>query len=330
MEGWVLVSFIVLLGLLFDYTNGVHDAANVVSTVIATKALPPVIAILLTAFFNAVGAFQISGVAHTISTGLLDGSFVTQKMVLCALFGAIGWNGMTWYFGLPSSSSYALVGGLLGSAFSHGGLEIILWKGLIVKVLIPMVVTPFLGFGIAYLVMKGLYRLLNGGGEGYFSKLFRYLQIGSGSLMALSHGLNDAQKSMGVITLGLFASGYIESTEIPIWVIIACALMMGAGTATGGLRIIRFVGFKITSLSSPQGFAAEMSASFVILLASFLGMPISSSQMIVGSVSGVGSAKGMAHVKWELGKKVLLTWIFTLPGSALLSALAAWLSTWFY
>lgn len=316
-----LAICIVVLGLIFDYTNGFHDAANVVSTIIATRALAPMAAIILTAVLNTIGATQIGGVAHTISTGLVQEAAVTQNIVLFALIGAILWNLITWYFGMPSSSSYALIGGLIGAAMVEGGASIVLWRGLTNKVLIPMAVSPFIGFGFAYLLMKVIYHYSKKNAEGRLAKVFRYLQIGSGSVMALAHGLNDAQKSMGIITLGLFASELVATTHIPLWVILSCALMMGLGTATGGFRIIRTVGFKITKLSPPQGFAAEVSASSVILVASFLGMPISSSQMIVGSIGGVGSAKGAKYVQWEIAKKLALAWILTLPGAAFFSSL---------
>ena len=315
-----LALLIVFLGLLFDYTNGFHDASNVVSTIIATRALAPLAAIILTAVLNTIGATQISGVAHTIASGLVEENAVSQQIVLFALIGAIGWNFLTWHFNLPSSSSYALIGGFIGAALVEGGGQIVLWKGLLSKVLIPMAVTPFIGFGTAYLFMKAVYHFTEKGNTAALARIFRYMQLGSGSLMALSHGLNDAQKSMGIITLGLFASGLVESTQIPLWVILACALTMGIGTATGGFRIIRTIGFKITRLTPPQGFAAEVSASLVILTASFLGMPISSSQMIVGSIGGVGTAKGMKHVEWRIGRKIVLAWLLTFPGSALISS----------
>ncbi len=322
MGTFELAIVIVVLGLLFDYTNGFHDASTVVSTIIATRALAPVAAIVLTAVLNTIGATQISGVAHTIASGLVEEQAATQQIVLFALIGAIIWNFITWFFGLPSSSSYALIGGLVGSAIIEGGTGIIQWGGLTKLVLIPMVISPFVGFGVAFLLMKFVYRFAHDRTGGRIAKMFRYFQVGSGSIMALSHGLNDAQKSMGIITLGLFASGLTPSTSIPLWVILTCALMMGLGTASGGYRIIHTVGFKITKLSPPQGFAAEMSASFVILTCSFLGMPISSSQMIVGSVGGVGTAKGPQHVEWGVAKKLAATWICTLPGAAILSGLA--------
>ncbi len=324
----IFVVCIVVLGLLFDYTNGFHDAANVVSTMIATRALAPMAAIILAGVLNTVGALQASSVAQTIATGLVEETAATQSLVLFALIGAICWNFVTWYFGMPSSSSYALIGGLIGATLIEGGPKIILWVGLLQKVLIPMLISPFLGFGLAYLFMKALYRFGRHGER--YNRLYRYFQVGSGGLMALAHGMNDAQKSMGIITLGLVASGLLQTAIVPLWVILACAVTMGIGTASGGFRIIRVVGFKITKLAPPQGFAAEVSASFIILIASFFGMPISSSQMIVGSISGVGTAKGVNQVKWGLGKRVVATWLLTLPCSALISASALYIVRFFY
>lgn len=310
-----LAIFIVCLGLLFDYTNGFHDAANVVSTVIATRVLAPLTAIILAGILNALGATHTSGVAETISTGLIDSAAASQLMILCALLGAIAWNFLTWYFGMPSSSTYALVGGLVGAALFGKGSGVVLWGGVINKVIIPMVLSPIAGFILAYIVMKLLRRYA----KSEKSKLFSHLQIGSASIVALSHGLNDAQKSMGIITLGLFAANLLPSPAIPIWVILSCALVMGLGTAMGGWRIIRTVGFEITKISPVQGFAAETTASCVILVASFLGMPVSSTHMIVGSVTGVGAAKGARAVKWLTAKKLTIAWVLTLPGAALLS-----------
>jgi PiT family inorganic phosphate transporter len=324
-----LVIFIVILGLLFDYTNGFHDAANVVSTVIATRVLTPLVAIILASVLNMIGATQISGVAKTITTGLVDAHSASQIMVVCALVGAIIWNFATWYWGIPSSSSYALVGGLVGASWVAAGPEAVLWSGLLFKVVIPMILSPLAGFLLGFVVMKGLNALLKTSLVHKKAKIFSRLQIASASLVALSHGLNDAQKSMGVITLGLFAAQMIAQPQIPLWVIIACAVVMGLGTASGGFRIIRTVGYEITKLQPFQGFAAETSASCVILTASFLGMPVSSTHMIVGSVTGVGAAKGAAHVRWSTAKKLVNAWIFTLPGAALVSGLMYQLIKWF-
>lgn len=313
-----VVFFIVVLALLFDYTNGFHDVANVVSTVIATRVLAPMTAIILAALLNLLGATQISAVAKTITTGLIVSGAASQYIVLCAIIGAIIWNLLTWYLGIPSSSSYALVGGLVGAAWAYVGIEGILWEGLIRKVIIPMVLSPIAGFLLGLLAMKCILLFFK---RPKNLKIFSHLQIASASLVALSHGFNDAQKSMGIIALGLFASGFISEPYIPFWVIVSCAVMMGIGTASGGFRIIRTVGYEITSLQPVQGFAAETSASCVILAASFLGMPVSSTHMIVGSVTGVGAAKGIQNVRWRTGKKLVITWIFTLPGSGCVAAL---------
>lgn len=318
----ILIILIVVLGLVFDYTNGFHDAANVVSTVIATGVLAPISAIVMAGVLNFIGATQISGVAQTVASGLVDAHDTSQLVVLAAVIGAIIWNLITWYFAIPSSSSYALIGGLVGAAWTHQGANIIIWKGLIGKVILPMVFTPIIGFGIAYVFMKALYFYLSKKKEEHGKNIFRHLQIGSACFMALSHGLNDAQKSMGIITLGLFAGGYLHTTHIPLWVILACALVMGLGTATGGFRIIKTMAFSITKIEPVQGFAAELSASVVILTASFLGMPVSSTQMIAGSITGVGTAKSIRAVEWKVPQMFVYTWILTLPGAASVGALA--------
>lgn len=315
-----IILWVVILGLIFDYTNGFHDAANVVSTVIATRVLRPLTAIILAAFLNTLGATQISGVAQTIASGLVETEATTQVIVLAALIGAIVWNVATWYIGIPSSSSYALVGGLVGAMWLSAGADKVIWGGVVGKVIIPMILSPIVGYFLGFLVMKFLLYLLKFPQIKKKEKVFNKLQIASASLVALSHGLNDAQKSMGIITLGLLAGGYIATAEIPFWVILACALMMGLGTGSGGFRIIRTVGYEITKLEPFHGFAAETGASCVILTASFLGMPVSSTHMIVGSITGVGSAKKPAHVRWSTAYKMIVTWVLTLPGAALAAA----------
>ena len=312
--GIEIIVLIVILGLVFDYTNGFHDAANVVATPIATKIVTPFVAIIMATIFNFLGATQVSGVAQTITTGLVETAQTSQPMVLAAVVGAIFWNFVTWYFGIPSSSSYALVGGLIGAALVHGGPEILLWKNILYKVIIPMILSPLIGFIMAFLLMGFLLKI-----EVKDRKVFRHLQMMTSGCLALSHGLNDAQKSMGIITLGLLAAGVIETSHIPLWVIGSCAIVMALGTATGGFRIINTLGYQITELKPMQGFASEISASFVILLASFLGMPISSTHMIAGSITGVGSAHGSGAVKWATPKKLVIAWALTIPGAALVA-----------
>ncbi len=322
MESLLLIVLIVLLGLAFDYTNGFHDAANVVATVIATRVLAPLTAIVLAGVLNVIGATQISGVAETIATGIVKTSSASSVGIVAALLGAIIWNLITWYLGLPSSSSYALIGGLIGASLMSHGMDSILWSGVIYKVAIPMVASPIIGYCMAFTFMKIAAYLILKKKITNAHKLFRHLQIGSASIVALSHGLNDAQKSMGIITLGLFTTGFLMNQVVPYWVIFSCAIVMGLGTASGGIRIIRTVGFSITKLKPIQGFAAEASASCVILSASFLGMPISSTHMIVGSVTGAGAAtRGNRSINWEVIRKLLVAWIVTLPGSSLVAAL---------
>lgn len=318
----VLILLIVVLGLVFDYTNGFHDAANVVSTVIATRVLAPFSAIVMAGVLNFIGATQISGVAQTIATGLVETQYATQVVVLGAVIGAIFWNLATWYYGIPSSSSYALIGGLVGAAWMHQGIDSIIWGGVIWKVVIPMILSPIVGFLVALVIMKGLYVYLKFHPGAHGKAIFRHLQIGSACFVALSHGLNDAQKSMGLITLGLFAGGYLATPSIPLWVIMLCALMMGLGTASGGFRIIRTMAFSITKIEPVQGFAAEASASCVILAASFMGMPVSSTHVIAGGITGVGTAKSRHAVSWNVPRRLVVAWILTLPGAGLVGSFA--------
>jgi PiT family inorganic phosphate transporter len=322
-----VLLLVIILGLIFDYTNGFHDAANVVSTVIATKVLVPLTAIVLAAVLNFIGALHTSKVAETITSHLVLPEYTTSLTILCALIGAIVWNIVTWYYGIPSSSSYALVGGLVGASYVFAGKDVIFWNSIVTKVAIPMVLSPIIGFFLAYLLMKFLKFLVEKTRVKKFLWLFSHLQIGSASVVALAHGLSDAQKSMAIITLGLYSAKILTFPIIPFWVIASCALMMALGTASGGFRIIHTIGYKITTLEPVQGFAAETSASCIILLAAFLGMPISSTHMIVGSVAGVGAAKGFKHVYWPITKKLVATWVFTLPGSALAAGTLTYLLT---
>lgn len=316
-----MIILIVILGWLFDYTNGLHDAANVVSTVIATRVLKPLTAIVLASILNVIGATQVSGIAKTITTGLVNLHSATQLTVLCALTGAIFWNFLTWYIGVPSSSSYALVGGLVGASWVNEGTTAVLWNGVLSKVIIPMFLSPVVGFALGFVLLKCLNALMKFPFFHGKQKSFGHIQIFSAGLIALSHGLNDAQKSMGIITLGLYAGGAILEPSIPLWVIGSCAIIMGLGTISGGFKIIQTVGFEITKLRPLQGFVAETSASCVILAASFFGMPLSSTHMIVGSITGVGKANTRGKVRWSTARKVGYAMILTLPGAAIVASL---------
>lgn len=323
-----LVICIVILGLIFDYTNGFHDAANVVSTVIATRVLTPLVAICMASVLNVVGATQISGVAQTIASGLVDPSYTSSITVIAALLGAIIWNVLTWSLGIPSSSSYALIGGLIGAVWMQTGVQAIYWQQLLKKVILPMVFSPLIGCLFSFLFLKILHFFIKHFDK--YQRVFACLQIFSAALVALAHGLNDAQKSMGIITLGLFSAGIISTDTIPLWVILSCALVIGIGTASGGFRIINTVGFRITHLKSYQGFAAESSSSIIILIASFLGMPISSTQMIVGSITGVGLAKKEPGVEWKTARRLVFTWFLTLPFAASFSCVIFILCKWIF
>jgi PiT family inorganic phosphate transporter len=278
----------------------------------------------MAAVLNFIGATQISGVAQTIASGLVDPADASQWVVLAAVVGAIAWNLVTWVYGIPSSSSYALIGGLIGSTWTHRGASSIFWHALLSKVLIPMILSPLIGFLIGLLCMKIMLFYLKKHPHWEGKRIFRHLQIGSACFVALSHGLNDAQKSMGIITLGLFTAGFLSRPDIPVWVIFACAVVMALGTASGGFRIIRTMGFSITKMNPMQGFAAEASASAVILCASYLGMPVSSTHVIAGGITGVGTAKGKQNVRWQVPQRLVLAWILTLPGAAIVSACAYW------
>lgn len=307
----------IILGLIFEFTNGFHDAANCVSTVIATKVLRPFVAIIIASVLNMIGATQISKVAQTLSSGLVPITSASQGVVLAALVGAILWNILTWYFGMPSSSSYALIGGLLGSGTAALGMKALFWSSFAYKVVIPMVVSPIAGFFLSFLIMRYALNSKTQPSAGKLA-LFGKLQVLSSSFVALSHGFNDAQKTMAIITLGLFTAGLISQIVIPLWVIGICAVIMALGTLSGGYRIINTVGFKITKLDTVQGFVCESSASFMIILASLLGFPLSTTHLIVGSVGGVGASKGFKHINTNTLLKIVGAWVFTFPGAFLL------------
>ncbi len=316
----ILLIMIVIFALVFDFINGFHDTANAIATVVSTRVLSPRAAILMAAVLNFGGALVSTQVAKTIASGLVYGA--TQTVVLSALIGAIVWNLITWRYGIPSSSSHALIGGLCGAAFVHGGAATILWNGLLLKVLIPLVTSPVAGFLLGFLIMKIIYALFSHSHPGQVSHWFRRLQIVSAALMAFSHGQNDAQKSMGIITIALMSQGLIKSNSIPLWVVLACATAMALGTSSGGWRIIRTMGHKILRLEPVHGFAAETSASIVILLAGRFGAPVSTTHVISGSIFGVGASKRLSAVRWGVAQSMLVAWVLTLPASGFIAAIS--------
>lgn len=318
----VLLVIIVIVALIFDFTNGAHDCANAIATVVSTKVLSPRTAVCMAAVLNLVGAFLGSEVAHTLGKGIVNTEVVTgsEILVLAALIGAIAWNVLTWYYGLPSSSSHALIGGLIGAAITHAGFASLNGMSIFKKIILPMVLSPLAGFFVSYLVMIGLLFIFANSDRRVVAQKFKKLQILSAAFMATSHGLNDAQKTMGVITLALLLFHQIDSIVIPFWVTLSCASAMALGTALGGWKIIKTMGHRISKLEPTTGFAAETSASLVITGASLIGAPISTTHTITACIFGVGSAKRLSAVRWEMAANLTVAWVTTIPASAAIAA----------
>lgn len=327
LSGLLLVT--VVLALLFDFSNGWHDCANAVATVVSTRVLRPLTAVLLAGALNVAGAFFSTAVAKMIGGGIVFPDAITNVVVAGAMAGAICWNLFTLILGLPTSSSHALIGGLVGAAVAHGGWAVVQFKGL-QKILEAMILSPLLGFGMGFLIMVLVSWSFFRVHRGLATNLFSRLQLLSASFMAFSHGANDAQKVMGVITLALVASGRLTSAEVPTWVIVACALAMGLGTTVGGWRIIHTLGMKMVKLEPVHGFAAETGAATVLLFTAQFGLPVSTTHTITSSILGVGSTKRLSAVRWGVTSKILSAWIFTLPGAALLGAGAYTILSWFH
>lgn len=326
-EPFFLIVLVVILALVFDYINGFHDTANAIATVVSTRVLSPRTAIIMAAVLNFVGAMVAQNVAKTIAGGLVDKAFVNQSVILSALLGAIIWNLITWKYGIPSSSSHALIGGLCGAVIAKGGWDALKIDGIKEKVLIPLFMSPLIGLTVGLVIMSLIYLLSKKAHPGRAMAIFKPLQVVSSSLMAFSHGSNDAQKSMGIITLALVAGGFLTKTDkiiIPMWVMVSCAVVMALGTAAGGWRIIKTMGHKILRMDPSQGFAAETSASIVILLASKLGIPVSTTHVISSSIFGVGLAKNKNAVRWAVARDMVFAWVLTLPASALMSLLTVY------
>jgi PiT family inorganic phosphate transporter len=318
----LLLLLIVACAVAFEFINGFHDTANSIATTVYTKALPVAGAIGLAAAMNFLGALINEGVAQTISTGLVSDA-LDDYVILSALLGAISWNLFTWWRGIPSSSSHALIGSLIGAAIAFtAGVEGIIWDGVLQKVVIPMLTSPFLGLFMGFLLMKLIHRLFASFNRRKTSKVFSRLQILSAAAVAFAHGTNDAQKTMGIITLALFSNGLLaDAAHIPLWVKLLCAATMAAGTSVGGWRIMRTMGHGVTKLDSVSGFAAETASATVIQIMTALHAPISTTHAITTAVMGVGSARRLKAVRWSKAKDILTTWVVTLPASILLGAL---------
>jgi PiT family inorganic phosphate transporter len=314
---------VVAVALFFDFTNGFHDTANAIATSVSTRALSPRVAVLVAAVLNFAGAFISLEVAATVAKGIVDAGAITLDVVLAGLVGAITWNLMTWYLGLPSSSSHALIGGMAGSAVAASGFDVIKWGGLKEKVLVPSLLAPFLGLAGAAALMLAITWLVARRSPTKVNRVFRRLQLVSGSFVAFTHGTNDAQKTMGIITLALVASGHLDADEfdVPTWVIISAAAAMAAGTYAGGWRIIKTLGQRIAKIDPPQGFAAQTSTAAVLWATAHLGFPVSTTHVISGSVMGAGASRGLSAVRWGVAGNILLAWVMTIPCAALVGAL---------
>jgi len=338
-----LLVLVILVALTFDYINGFHDTANAIATVVSTRVLTPLAAILMAAILNFAGAMVATNVAKTIAGGIVAQQpaahsipqFATETVVLAAILGAIVWNLITWRFGIPSSSSHALIGGLVGAALMRGftiaqhlprgPLTIVDWHGVVTKVIYPLIASPLAGLVFGFLLMKGIATIFGHWHPKGVGTVFKRLQLVSSALMAFSHGQNDAQKSMGIITLALMSHGlmpHVKDPAIPLWVMVSCATVMGLGTSAGGWRIMRTMGHRIIRLEPVNGFAAETSGAAVILTASHYGMPVSTTHCIAGSIFGVGAAKRFSAVRWNVAINMVVAWVVTIPAAAAFGAVA--------
>jgi PiT family inorganic phosphate transporter len=323
---------VIVVALAFDFTNGFHDTANYVATWVGTRALSPRMAVLISAAANLAGAFVTTAVAKTVGKGIIDTGLATEKTVLAALFGAIVWNLFTWWLGLPSSSTHALIGGLVGAALVQSGSKGVQWHGIVEKVVIPGAVSPLIGFAGAFVLMVIIYRVFFRVPPGVAHRGFRYGQLVTGTWVAFTHGANDAQKTMGVITLALVANGNIsaDTFNVPTWVKIAAGLTIAAGTYAGGWRIIRTLGQRIYKMQPEHGFAAQLSAGSTLYIGTHYGFPISTTHVVTGSVMGAGAVRGFSAVKWGIAGNILTAWLLTLPAAALVAAAFYYPVTWIF
>jgi PiT family inorganic phosphate transporter len=322
MENDLILVIVVATALAFDFTNGFHDTANVVATSISTRAMAPRVAVGYAAILNFAGAFLSLEVAATIANGIVDANLITPLIVFGGLIGAISWNLITWYFGLPSSSSHALIGGVVGAAFVAKGPEAVFGDGILGKVVVPALVAPTLAFAVAGVAILLIYRIVGRLRPGVVTRGFKVGQVMSGGLLALAHGTNDAQKTMGVITLALIANGTLAAeAETPSWVVVSAASAIALGTYMGGWRIIKTMGSRIIKMDTAQGFAAQGSGAAVILAATHVGFPLSTTHTISGAVMGAGAAKRVSAVRWGVAGNIVVAWVLTLPAAALIGGL---------
>jgi inorganic phosphate transporter, PiT family len=322
-----LLVGLVVVAIIFDFLNGLHDAANSIATIVSTRVLPPKAAVLWAAFFNFI-AFLFFGlhVAQTIGTGIIDPAVVNPRVIFAALMGAIFWNVITWWAGIPSSSSHALIGGLLGAGTAKAGSVAIVWKGVLMTTG-AIILSPMFGFLLALALVLAVSWIFVRKTPLAVDRTFRVMQFGSASLYSLGHGGNDAQKTMGIIAGLLFAQGHLgEKFYVPLWVVLSCQAAMALGTLVGGWRIVRTMGSKITHLTPMQGFCAETGGAATLFLATWLGIPVSTTHTITGAIVGVGTARRVSAVRWNVASNIVVAWIITMPAAALIAAVCYLLS----
>ncbi len=314
----IMLVLVILAALAFDYINGFHDTANAIATCVSTRALSIKAAIFMAAILNFAGAMVSTKVAATIGKGIVDKDNITQMVVLAGILGAIIWDIITWYYGLPSSSSHAIIGGLIGAVLAHSGSAALHWSGL-KKIVLALLISPVIGTIIGFTFMIIIYWVFRKRSPSGLNKGFRRMQIISAACMAFAHGTADAQKSMGVITMALLSYGLIPSFDVPTWVKIACAVSMGIGTAAGGWRIIKTVGHDFVKLQPVHGFCVETASAGVILGAASMGMPVSTTHVITSAILGVGLSKRISAVNWTVAQRIMIAWVLTIPASAIVA-----------
>jgi PiT family inorganic phosphate transporter len=329
VDGAFLV-LVVLVGvaLLFDFLNGLHDAANSIATIVSTRVLPPRYAVAWAAFFNFI-AFLFFGlhVARTVGTGIISPDVIDNRVIFGALMGAISWNVITWMGGIPSSSSHALVGGLIGAGVARAGVDAVVWDG-VIKTASAIVLSPAVGFFLALMLVLLVSWMFVRATPSTADKVSRRLQFVSASLYSLGHGGNDAQKTMGIIAVLLYTHGQLQGEfHVPLWVVLSCQAAMGLGTLLGGWRIVHTMGSKITRLSPMQGFCAETGGAITLFLATHLGVPVSTTHTITGAIIGVGASRRLSAVRWNVAKDIVVAWVVTMPAAAILGAIAFWLAS---
>jgi inorganic phosphate transporter, PiT family len=328
VTGDIIIVLVVAVALVFDFTNGFHDTANAMATTIATGALKPKVAVGVAAILNFVGAFISITVAATVAKGIVDAGVITTTAIYAGLIGAITWNLVTWWFGIPSSSSHALIGGMIGAAVASVGFSAVEGDGVFSKVVLPALIAPVLAGVVALGATVIVYRLIRNFAQQRAERGFRWAQVASSSMVALAHGTNDAQKTMGVICLALIANGNLSADHfsVPDWVVFSCGAAIALGTYAGGWRIIKTLGTKVTEVRPPQGFSSEEVAATVILASSHFGYPLSTTHVVSGAVTGSGVGRPGAQVDWAIARRIVTGWVFTLPAAGVTAAVVYWIT----